>query len=102
MRPEWENLELRRLLAVTLDPATRLLAITGTGKSDLIRVAIGGVNLNVTINGKSASFPLKKVGSILVDALAGNDDVDISNSIKISATIRGGDGNDKLGGGGGD
>jgi Ca2+-binding RTX toxin-like protein len=100
--PRWENLEARRYLSASLDPATKLLTVTGTSKNDLIRVAIANVNLQVTINGVTAKFPLKKVGSILVNALAGNDDVDIYNNVMLPATLHGGDGNDKLGGGGGD
>src|SRR4051812_5632203 len=101
MRIGWENLEPRRYLAASLDPFSKLLTVTGTGKSDMIRLAVGGVNLNVTINGRTSSFPLKNVGSILIDALGVSDDVDINNGINLPSTILGGSGNDKLGGGGG-
>src|ERR1043166_3281696 len=101
MHDAMEILESRRDLSASLDPATKLLTVAGTGGGDLIRLVIGGVKLNVTINGHTSAFPLNKIGSILIDALGGNDNVDIYNSIKIPATILGGPGNDTLSGGGG-
>ncbi len=85
-----------------------VLNITGTSGNDSISVILDstGKNVNVTLNGKSSTFPLAGLTGIFVDAGGGNDAVSLIRSdgtrgVPISATVAGGNGNDTLTGGNG-
>lgn len=77
-----------------------LLSITGTSGDDTVVVRVVGDVLTVVRNGVSADFGAIDVRQIHVDALDGNDDVSLDNSVQVSATLVGGAGNDTLAGGG--
>jgi hypothetical protein len=81
-----------------------VLTVTGTEANDKIRInrASDATKVAVKVNGTKTLFSLSSITSIVVNALAGNDKVQIKRGISIDAAINGGDGNDKLGGGAGD
>jgi uncharacterized delta-60 repeat protein len=88
------------------------LTITGTPKADTIDLQYNAASAQyiVTLDGISQTYSSSKIGSIEIDALAGNDSVTIGPGIfgvlvnggPGNDTIIGGDGNDTLFGGAGD
>ena len=115
----FESLENRSLLSASLDSATGVLTITGTDNNDHIvvfhnnktQIAVREDTLvpATTPGGKPThthsvmKFNAADVKSIEVNAGKGNDIVDTGGSahhrLKITSTINGGDGNDRLFGG---
>jgi Ca2+-binding RTX toxin-like protein len=115
----FESLENRSLLSASLNSATGLLTITGTDNNDRIvvfhanktQIAVREETLvpAATPGGKPThthtvtKFTAADVKSIEVNAGKGNDDVNTGGSkhhrLKITSTINGGDGNDRLIGG---
>src|SRR5687768_983143 len=89
----FENLENRRLLSASI--ANGVLTVQGTPKNDNIHVAKSGQNLNVQIGRAKQTFKLADVKSLVVKALAGNDNVSFGYGT-IGARIEGGDGNDRI------
>ncbi len=95
-------------IQVTVNPSTlgpsvevtpnRVLSIVGTDNSDLIRVTPQGKNkVQVQINGQSyGAFDLTKFDEIIIDAKAGDDDIEITPSIDKRAFIFGGIGDDRI------
>ena len=99
-----ESLEERRLFAVALVGAQ--LQITGGAGADVIRVSQQDVaTIRVEDNGVVSLFADANVSSILVNANAGNDNVQVISTAALPltepATMNGGDGNDFLLGGNG-
>ena len=89
-------------MSATLDNGT--LVVSGTLLGDQIRiddrlVKGGGDKVFVTINSKEQSFDAAQIHSILVDAAGGDDNIVLSVA-PVSATILGGNGNDRITGGG--
>jgi Ca2+-binding RTX toxin-like protein len=102
-----ENLESRRVLAaagVNFDEATGLLSITSNGKNDWIQISQTDTNLVVTFNKQTSEHDLAEVTvtGIQIDSGAGNDWIWIDDSVEVNAVINGGNGNDRIKGGGGD
>jgi hypothetical protein len=84
------------------DPNT--LLIGGTLGDDTIRVVPQGNkgDVSVLINGQSAgTFAGSSFSSIAIYGQAGNDDLEVADSIVRTVFLYGGDGNDRLKGGGG-
>jgi Ca2+-binding RTX toxin-like protein len=102
-----ENLESRRLLApvhADLDDAG-VLSISGSGKNDQIQVSVDSVDntlLNVSVGGHSEQFTLADVTEIHIDGGSGNDWIWVDGGVLVKAIINGGNGNDRIHGGGGD
>ncbi|HEX4369448.1 MAG TPA: hypothetical protein VH023_21605 [Rhodopila sp.] len=108
-----ERLENRCLLSASLDSTTGVLTVTGTDGNDRINITMRRGMLQVSERSSSTSgssttttrtndkFDATTVKSIIVNALGGNDDVEIGPRISIAATLNGGDGNDTLIGGAG-
>lgn len=94
-----ERLDRRLLLSTSLANGT--LTITGTPQADSVVVENAGTALSVNVNGVRTAHNSGLVQRIVVDVGAGNDYVEISQSLLIPATIYGGAGNDLLIGGGG-
>lgn len=104
-----ETLESRRLLSASL--AAGVLTVTGTDGNDRIEVSLDSHNqilVKQQTAGKNSSgganvtrFDASAVSSIVVNALGGNDRLEISKKIMLPATLNGGDGNDILIAGGG-
>ena len=100
--------------AAPLDPryfrldSAGTLHVTGTAGDDAITASRNGSTLHVGVSRRSGGglasgdVPLSSVKRIVVDALAGNDDVEINSNLTIPTTLNGGDGDDTLVGGGGD
>lgn len=80
-----------------------VLTIAGTAGGDAIflspkgKPTAAGATIKVKLNGVSQVFT--GVNSIKIDALDGNDFVHLAGSIRVSATIDGGAGNDRIKGG---
>ncbi|MGA2501738.1 MAG: hypothetical protein ABSH20_28695, partial [Tepidisphaeraceae bacterium] len=99
-----EGLEARQLLSVTLENG--LLQITGTDQADQIKVrpVANPAKLKVVVNHEVSYFNRADIQRIRIDALGGNDNVqiyEVGGKITIPAAIYGGDGNDNLVGGSG-
>src|SRR5436190_9493029 len=100
----FERLEPRAMLTgVTFDPATGLLAITGSAADDTISIAptADHSSAEVTINSVvvSNTVPVGDIKQIQVAALAGNDTISFSDPASDFANLQsmrvdGGDGND--------
>jgi Ca2+-binding RTX toxin-like protein len=90
-----------------LDP-DGTLHVTGTAGDDAITASRNGSTLHVGVGHRSggslaaADLSVSSVKRIVVDALAGNDDVEISSTVAIPTILNGGNGNDTLAGGAGD
>ena len=100
----FESLEERRMMAVL---AGTDLQITGTAGNDTIRVSQqDAATIRVEQNGVVTFFNDTNVSTIHVNALAGNDRVEMISTTALPLTERvtlvGGDGNDSLTGGAGD
>jgi Ca2+-binding RTX toxin-like protein len=108
-----EALERRQFLSATLNATSGLLTVTGTANADRITVAkVDATKLLVTEQTRVPAtsttpattkttrtrFDIAKVKSLLVNAAAGNDVVDV-HSLSIPTTLNGGAGNDRLIGG---
>jgi hypothetical protein len=83
-----------------------VLTVTGTEANDKIRLSRASDNtkLAVKVNGVTTLFSTSSITSIIVNALAGDDKVQVHQKrggISIGAQINGGDGNDNLAGGNG-
>jgi Ca2+-binding RTX toxin-like protein len=90
----FENLENRSMLSATL--ANGVLTVTGTAQKDSIHVVEAGKNLKVSVNGvKPVTFAKTAVKSLVVNALAGNDVIELGRGVP-AAVINGGDGNDRI------
>lgn len=111
----FDSLEERRLLSAVLDDAG-VLTVTGTAKNDQIVVSLSFDGSTITVIESAGSrfkkstptkttFAVADVKSLVIDALAGNDNVMLKGArdvpFEIPALINGGDGNDKLSGGAG-
>jgi Ca2+-binding RTX toxin-like protein len=100
----FESLEERRLFAVAL--VGTQLQVTGGAGNDVIRVRQqDAATIRVEDNGVVTLFADASVNTILVNANAGNDTVQVISTAALPltepATVNGGDGNDNLTGGGG-
>ena len=100
--PVVEQLEGRRLLAVTVANVDGILTLTGDAANDAISINIAGPgsDLQVGVNDQPVqTFARNDVGRISIDAGGGDDSVEIAGDVDIRSTIVGGDGNDSLSGG---
>jgi Ca2+-binding RTX toxin-like protein len=91
--------EIRPDLGVSLtqdatDPTKTELHVVGTSADDTIALdRPGGAAIRVVLNGVSAGL-FSPTGRIVVDALAGNDTVNVSSTISRRSWVFGGSGND--------
>ncbi|MEA2709973.1 MAG: serralysin, partial [Phycisphaerales bacterium] len=95
-----ETLETRRLFAFAV--ANGVLTVTGTPNPDHIAVGKNGSNLVIHQNGSTATTPAAGVTKIVINGLAGNDELRVLiglNGVNLPATLNGGDGYDRLFGG---
>ena len=107
-RLSFEGLEPRQVLAggLTATLANGVLAITGTEQADTI--VVRQIDNRLSIDGLSGSYAVNQVNRIAVNALGGDDVVNLDSGalsgqqpITIPASVYGGWGNDKLYGGDG-
>lgn len=96
-----EGVESRRLFSVVLDG--RELEITGTESADVINVWLNrfGTRVITSINGEESSVPARRVRSIEIDALGGDDVVTVWETLTADTDIDAGAGNDIVHGGSG-
>jgi Ca2+-binding RTX toxin-like protein len=97
-----ENLEPRRLLAVTL--SNGVLTITGFINADRIEVQRRADDGEVRVehNGQEFDFPIGSVTRVVIDGRGGNDFIQYSGrdgGLNIPGVINGGTGNDTITGG---
>jgi Ca2+-binding RTX toxin-like protein len=103
--PVVSSLEPRIMLfSFTLTNGT--LRLTGDTTSQALIVSLNGNNIQATLSEGNTQITQQQwtsasVTSMLIFLEAGDDSVNVSNSIKQSCAIGGGDGNDTLTGGGG-
>jgi Ca2+-binding RTX toxin-like protein len=83
-----------------LNPGQRKLVVTGTAGNDNIAFKEKADGVTVAIAGYPTGSFLQR-GRLVAFGLGGDDVIDASNSIHLSAWLYGGDGNDSLKGGGG-
>lgn len=97
-----ESLEARTLFAAGLSVSLTdgELAIVGTSDSD--RIVVRQMGERLWIEGESGVFKADEIRRIAIDGGAGNDRIFVAPSIVIPATIRGGEGDDRIASGGGD
>jgi Ca2+-binding RTX toxin-like protein len=100
-----ESLENRHMLAaavgsVTLDEG--VLSAIGSKKNDQIQICLSDSVLSVRINKQVFQFAAADVAELRIDGGKGNDSIVVGSSVMIAARISGGDGNDRICGGGGD
>ncbi|MDB5297886.1 MAG: Alkaline phosphatase [Phycisphaerales bacterium] len=97
----FEPLEGRRLMSVSLNPATHVLTATGTAGSDEIVVSLKNGKIRVSDNGTTHDYAPAQVNRIVINGLGGNDSLRGSDAVTKPMTINGGDGVDFVRGGGG-
>lgn len=81
-----------------------VLKIVGTNGNDELQINKVGNQYQIVgsfLTPTVIRYPVSQVQSIEIDMLAGNDHVNINDSVLIPVTVRGGDGNDEIKGGGG-
>jgi Ca2+-binding RTX toxin-like protein len=96
----FESLERRNMLTgVTVEGGA--LTIAGSKLADNIQVEVSGNNLVVNMNGQQTTTPAWLVTgrAIVIDGLAGNDEITIAEGVTYTTTIHGGAGNDTIRGG---
>jgi Ca2+-binding RTX toxin-like protein len=77
-----------------------VLMVQGTDKGETLSLIQSFGTISVLRNGRSlGTFDLALIASIVIEAAGGNDTVRVGDSTTISATVRGGDGDDRLFGG---
>jgi Ca2+-binding RTX toxin-like protein len=88
------------MLAATL--SNSVLTVTGTSANDVIVLTVASkTQYSITLNGQQSKFATSKVKSIVIDAGAGNDKINVKAAIAAKVSLIGGDGNDTITGGGG-
>ena len=89
-----------RPIVATFDGVGNLL-VNGTAGPDTIRVvSASGGKVKVFLNNES-SDALTVSGKLIINALGGNDTVDIASNVMLDAIVYGGSGDDTITGGGG-
>lgn len=96
-----ERLEPREVPAVAVVSGTNLV-VTGTDGDDRISVFLDGTDL-VVLDGAAGvgRVPSAAITTIAIDGAGGNDVIKVDRSVTQVTDLMGGDGNDKLVGGGG-
>jgi Ca2+-binding RTX toxin-like protein len=98
-----EQLESRRLLAVTADFTAGTLTVTGDANPNAVFIGRNSSNQIVVRSGDAIIKTVANadVTAIKVSLLGGNDRLEIARNVEKPSTISGGEGNDLLIGGGG-
>src|SRR3954452_5823186 len=96
----FESLERRNMLTGVMVEGGAL-TVVGTKLADNIQVQTSGNNVIVKLNGEQTIMPSWMVisSTILIDGLAGDDQITIADGVTLRATIHGGPGNDTIHGG---
>ena len=94
-RPAVEGLEDRRLMSVTLSAG--VLTVTGTAAADRVEFERDGDRIRVRENGSERRFSYAAVTKIVVNSLAGSDEIRIKDGgISKPTELNAGDGNDRV------
>jgi Ca2+-binding RTX toxin-like protein len=81
-----------------------VLKIVGTNNEDSVKIIRADSKYVVVSNFQTLNtmqFPVSQIQAIEIDVLGGNDQVDLSQTVLVPVTIRGGSGNDSIKAGGG-
>ncbi|MBP3954756.1 hypothetical protein J8F10_05590 [Gemmata sp. G18] len=100
---DFENGPVLTQRADALDPRVRTLVVTGTPGNDRVLFTPGGGaggTVNVLVN-DVAEGTFRPTGRLIAAGEAGADDIQVAGAITLPAWLYGGDGNDRLKGGGG-
>jgi Ca2+-binding RTX toxin-like protein len=104
LRPHFEAFERRNLMAASAVLADGILTVTGSEADDSI--VFRQVENRITVDGVSGFFEAGQIRQIVVNALAGNDTVNLDSGaiagqqpITIASSVNGGTGNDFITGG---
>jgi len=98
-QPQFESLENRQLLTAVV--SNNVLTIVGTKLDDTIQVQTVSGQFQVHLNGQVSNF--SNVNTIVINALAGNDQITVDDNVTVPVRINGGKGDDTIkGGAGGD
>jgi Ca2+-binding RTX toxin-like protein len=90
-----QSLESRTLLAADT------ISLLGTAAADVINISQTGTVLTVKINAATKTYSTLGKTKLSVAAGDGDDTINLALSVKLNATLDGGNGKDKLHGGGG-
>ena len=99
------NFAIRGVVKVptfSFNPTTKVLTVTGTSGNDFIRGSIASNVLTMKVNNLTQTFAnASSITRIVVNALAGNDNISLAQSVDRATSLFGGDGNDTIYGGSG-
>src|SRR5438128_9085691 len=99
-----EQLENRRLLAVTATFTNHVLTVTGDASDNHVAILRNTTNNTLVVRSGDATIKTVSYGevnAISVSLLGGNDTLLVAPNVEKPSTLSGGDGNDALNGGGG-
>jgi len=86
----------------TFSLVNNVLTVTGTIGNDFIRGSIASNVLTMKVNNLTQTFAnASSITRIVVNALAGNDNISLAQSVNRATSLFGGDGNDTIYGGSG-
>jgi Ca2+-binding RTX toxin-like protein len=97
------NFAIRGVVNVpTFSLVNGVLTVTGTSGNDFIRGSIANNVLTMKMNSLTQTFAnASTISRIVVNALAGNDNITMGASVNRPTSLNGGDGNDSIYGGSG-
>jgi hypothetical protein len=78
-----------------------VLRVRAGAADDFIQIELVAAKIAVVWNGQTTTFPLDSISTILVRAGRGDDRVELSEAVSVSAELRGRPGDDTLRGGNG-
>ncbi|MFI5379501.1 MAG: calcium-binding protein [Tepidisphaerales bacterium] len=91
-----QQLEPRRLLSLSVSVDGSILIVRGDKANNVITVDQNATSLTATIDDSTFTTPLRKVKSIQVMGMEGNDLITLTPNVTLPATLYGGAGNDTL------
>ncbi len=91
-----QPLENRRMLSLSVAVEGTVLVVQGDKSANIISVDQSATSLVVTLDDSSFTTPLRKVKSIKVMGMEGNDILTLTPNVTLPATLFGGNGNDLL------
>jgi len=86
---QFESLENRRLMSVSLNTTTDLLTINGTAGNDNLAVRVEGTRLRTSDNGVVRFFPRSEVSRIAIFGRQGYDTIMVDMNVFLPTTLHG-------------
>ena len=91
-----QQLEPRRLLSLSVSVDAGVLIVQGDKRANVITVDQNATAVSVTLDDSTFSTPLRKVKSIRILGMEGNDVLTLTPNVTLPAGLFGGAGNDTL------